>query len=208
MQINKNSRILFTGDSITDCGRDREDFNSLSAYSKMINDYITIFNPELNCTVMNRGISGFTTTDLKGAISKDLEDTKPDIVSILIGINDVWRKYDSNKITTLQQFENNLTYIINLTKKYTKKIIILEPFIIPSDINKEIFREDLDPKINLLRKLAKQENLEYIALDGIFAELSIFNYPKLYSADGIHPLTEGYKIIAKEWIRKTNLFKV
>jgi len=207
MEIKKDSMILFTGDSITDCGRDRNDYNSLSAYSKIISDYINIFNPELNLKVTNRAISGFTTKMLDDVMEQDLTDTKPDVVSLLVGINDVWRKYDSNNATTIEQFINNYKSIITKTKKYTSNIMILEPFLIPSDINKEVFRDDLDPKIDALRKLTKEEKLQYIPLDGIFAEKSISENPKNFSADGVHPVYGGYKIIANEWIKRTNLFK-
>ncbi len=207
MIINNGEKILFTGDSITDCGRDRNDICGLTAYSKIISGYISLFNPELNVTVYNRGISGDTTKMLDGRMEKDLGDTKPTAVSILIGINDVWRRYDSDRPTTLEDFKANVKSIIAKAKKYTDKIIILEPFVIPSDPAKAKFREDLDPKINALREIAKEEKLEYIPLDGIFAEKSITGDPKALSADGIHPLYGGYRVIAAEWIKRTNLYK-
>lgn len=207
MDIVKGSRILFTGDSITDCGRDRNDFQGLTSYSKMINDYINIFNSDLNVSVYNRGISGNTTKMLLDRMESDLNDIKPDIVSVLIGINDVWRKYDSNRETLLEEFTQNFNNIISATKKFTSKIIVLEPFIIPSDKAKKKFREDLDPKIVNLREIALTQGLEYISLDGIFAEKSILSKPETFSQDGIHLLTEGYKVVAAEWIKRTNLFK-
>lgn len=208
MIINNGDKILFTGDSVTDGGRDRNDLYGLAVYSKMVNDYINIFNPEKNIKVFNRGISGNTSKMLDERMEKDLAEIKPDVVSILIGINDVWRRYDSNTITTCEDFVSNYTSVINKIKKYTDKIILLEPFLLTSDSLKAQFREDLDPKINALRTLAIQQAVEYIPLDGIFAELSILNGAKTYSADGVHPAIEGHKIIAAQWIKRTNLFKI
>jgi lysophospholipase L1-like esterase len=205
MVINQNSRILFTGDSITDCGRDRNDFHSLSGYNKIINDYIQLFYPELNVSVFNRGISGDTTKMLLAKIEKDINDTKPDIVSVLIGINDVWRRYDSNIATSVEEFAENYIKILTVIKKHTSNIIILEPFLIPSDEKKNIFREDLDPKINKLREISRLFKTEYIPLDGIFWELSIEDNPLIYSADGVHPLYKGNCVIAQQWLKKTNL---
>ncbi|MDD4003232.1 MAG: SGNH/GDSL hydrolase family protein, partial [Clostridia bacterium] len=181
MNILQNDKILFTGDSITDAGRDRNDFNSLAGYSKIISDYMQLLYPHLNISVFNRGISGDTTALLLQRIDKDIADTNPSIVSILIGINDVWRRYDSNKPTSVEQFAENYNCLLSKIKKHTFKIIILEPFLLSSDKEKERYREDLDPKINILRKIAHSFNAEYIPLDGIFSKLSIKNGAELYS---------------------------
>lgn len=207
MLIEKNEKILFTGDSITDYGRDRNDIHGLTAYSKMISEYINIFNPELNVKVYNKGISGNTTKMLNERMENDLEEIKPSAVSILIGVNDCWSRYKRNVITTAEQFINSYKELIDKTKKYTSKIIVLEPFLIPADPEKDHYREDLDPKINALRKLCKAENLEFIPLDGIFAEKSITGNAADYADDGVHPTIEGYKVITAEWIKRTNLLK-
>ena len=205
MEILQNDRILFTGDSITDANRNRNDFYSLAGYCKLIDSYFQTFYPELNITVINRGISGDTSKLLSERIEKDIIETDPTIVTILIGINDVWRKYDANIATSIEEFSDNYYKLLSSVKKYTSKIIILEPFLIPSDANKNIFREDLDPKINKIRELAHYFKTEYLPLDGIFAKLSIENDPKIYSDDGVHPRHEGQNIIAMEWLKQTIL---
>jgi lysophospholipase L1-like esterase len=159
----------------------------------------------LKVSIFNRGISGDTTKMLLERIEKDIRDTKADIVSILIGINDVWRRYDSNIITSVEDFEKNFREILSVIKKYTSKIIVMEPFLLPSDEKKKIFREDLDPKINVIRELSRLYKTEYIPLDGIFSKLSIEGNPLDYSLDGVHPSDKGNCIIAAEWLKQTNL---
>lgn len=205
MIIAQNEKILFTGDSITDYGRDRNDFFSLAGYSKLINGYIQMFYPEFNITAINRGISGDTSKMLYERIEKDLIETTPTVVSILIGINDVWRRYDSNSPVSIQEFSENYRKILLSVKKYTSKIIILEPFLLSSDVNKNKFREDLDPKINIIRELANEFKTEYLPLDGIFAKLSIEKDCKIYSEDGVHPTYKGHSIIALEWLKQAKL---
>ena len=203
MRIESNSRILFQGDSITDCGRDRADFNSLSGYAQMISDYIKTFHADKNIEILNRGISGDTTEMLLERIDRDCIDLKPNVISFLIGINDVWRKYDSNSETTIEAFKENYTNILTEVKrKLNCKIIIMEPFLIPSDNKKAIFREDLDPKITVVRELASKFAEEYIPLDGIFAEAVLKNTPQYYSGDGVHPSREGNSLIAREWLKR------
>lgn len=205
MNILNSDKILFTGDSITDAGRDKYDFHSLAGYSKIISDYLQLFYPHLNISVFNRGISGDTTAMLLQRTEKDIADTNPSIVSVLIGINDVWRRYDSNRPTSAEQFADNYIKLLEVIKKQTSKIVILEPFLLNSDKAKEHYREDLDPKINILRKIARTFNTEYIPLDGIFSKLSIKNGAQLYSQDGVHPSYRGHSVIAMEWIKNTDL---
>ena len=107
LTIHSGARVLFDGDSVTDCGRDRQDRHSLSGY----NDKIAR-NAHAGVEFFNRGISGDRSKDLLARIESDLRDTKPDVVSILIGINDTWRRYDENDPTTALAYEQNMRGIL------------------------------------------------------------------------------------------------
>ncbi len=199
MKIEKGARVLFDGDSITDTNRDRSDVHSLSGYNKIIAATLG----EENC--FNRGVSGERTTELLQRLDFTLDSTRPDYYSILIGINDVWRKYDSNNPTSHEKFEENYERILETVSKRVKGIIILEPYIIPSTEEKEIMREDLNPKIDIVRKLARKYRTAYVPLNGLFAEASILNDPRDYSYDSIHPNNGGHAFIAAEWLKRVEV---
>ncbi len=213
--IKPNSTILFQGDSITDAGRTYDasndigmgysketvDFNLGFGYPLIIKQYFDAFCKDKNITVLNRGISGNRTKDLVNRWDEDCIDLKPDYVSILIGVNDTWRRYDSNDATSTKEYEDSYRKLLTRVKNELDcHIIILEPFLIPTDINKDCWHEDLDPKIQVARKLAREFNATFIPLDGIFASKCIETSPSYFSGDGVHPTNSGHSLIAKLWL--------
>lgn len=196
-------KILFQGDSITDMGRDRSDSHNMgNGYPKYVKQLLTAKIGFEDAEFINLGISGDRTCDLLERRQKDCIDIQPDIVSILIGINDTWRRYDSNNPTSVQVFEDNYRKLLVDIKTNTKaKIIILEPFLIDSDENKRCYREDLYEKIEAVRRLAREYADAYVPLDGIFAAACLENEPSFYSADGVHPEPNGAKVIAEYYVK-------
>ncbi len=200
IKIKENSVILFQGDSITDCFRKRDDEYDLGeGYPKYVKELLN----DKKVTIINRGVSGDKTEHLVKRYQKDFKDVNADYVYILIGINDVWDHYLKNELVTDEEFKNNYEFILShLTNDFHCPIIILEPFIIDSDPNKTIFREELWRKVEIIRKLARKYATDYIPLDGIFAQASIKENPSFWSEDGIHPSIEGSKLIAKEIVNR------
>ncbi|MEG2381165.1 MAG: SGNH/GDSL hydrolase family protein [Oscillospiraceae bacterium] len=200
--------ILFQGDSVTDCDRSREDLNDLGlGYPKFVAGFFNARYPGEDVNFLNRGISGNRVRDLKARWANDCIALKPDIVSILIGINDTWRRYDeANDPTTAAEYESDYRYILNeiKTKLPNTEIVMMEPFVLQSPPDRLIWREDLDPKIHVVRKLAAEFGATFIALDGIFAEASIASYPAKWSADGVHPSPNGHALIAENWLNAMN----
>lgn len=197
IEIKKNDVILFNGDSITDALRDREDYYSLAGYSKFVSE-----NLKHNIVCFNRGVGGDTALQVLNRLEAELNEIKPTVFSLLIGVNDTWRRFDSNEIITPEETYKNVEDILKLVRNYTDRIFILEPFLLDVDINKRCFREDLSPRIWYIRDLARKYQCEFIPLNGIFAELSCKNDPSFYSYDGVHPTIEGHKIIAKEILKR------
>ncbi len=199
-------KILFQGDSITDAGRDRSDYHNLGeGYPFYAAQYIKEDNPETDFEFINLGISGNQTIDLVNRLQSDFIDIQPDIVSILIGINDTWhraffRKWLSNKV-----FEENYRKILTEIKEKTNaKIIMLEPFLLHAP-DKEYFRVDLNPKIDIIRKLAKEFADFYIPLDGLFASASIGVDNLHWSEDGVHPNANGSEFIGDVYANAINV---
>ena len=193
--------ILFQGDSITDAGRNREDAKGLGGgYAMMAASRMQAMNPGLGLTFLNKGISGNRAIDLAGRWQEDCLALKPDWVSILIGVNDCWRRYDGNDPTSAEVFEKHYRDILERSKSQGIGIIICEPFILPCPPDRAAWREDLDPKIHVARKLAREFDAVFVPFDGMFASRSILQPPAFWAGDGVHPTLPGHALMASEWI--------
>lgn len=203
--LKQGQRVLFQGDSVTDCGRIREDITDLGdGYPKRIAEIVNWLYPENEITFINKGISGNRVTDLLDRYEEDFKNIKPDFLSILIGINDTWRRYDSNDPTSTEQFEKNYRTLLSKVKTDLPdcKIMLIEPFVLYSVEGRKLWREDLDPKIHVVRALAKEFADFYLPMDGIFskAEVECCSCTQI-AADGVHPTQIGHSIIAKEYLK-------
>lgn len=190
-------RILFQGDSVTDGVRDRSDWHNMGeGYALYASEAIAGRHPEADLEFINLGIGGNQSKDLCDRWQTDCIDVCPDLVSILIGINDVWHRADSREWLDNSIFEANCRYILEETKKINAKIIILEPFLLPVE-DKKFFREDLNAKIDITRQMAVEYAAAYIPLDGAFAAACVGVEPELWASDGVHPTPAGAKLIGK-----------
>lgn len=197
--------ILFQGDSITDCRRQYEDSTSLGeGYPNVVAKLYQLMFPENKVTFVNKGISGNRVKNLLARYDEDFKAVKPDILSILIGINDTWRRYDNNDPTGAEEFERDYRELLQKIKKDMPdcRLVLIEPFVLYSLPDRVDWREDLDPKIHVVRKLAKEFADYYIPLDGIFAKAEVEGYHcEQIAADGVHPTPLGHRMIAEEYIK-------
>ena len=189
-------RILFQGDSITDAGRDRSNPKDLGpGYPFYAAEQIIKDHKDKEFEFINLGIGGNQTKDLLVRFESDFIDVAPDLVSILIGINDVWHHADEKDWIPAEVFEERYRTILRALKKKTNaKIVMLEPFLLPAP-DKAFFREDLDPKIQIIRGLAREFADVYIPTDGLLAAKIIGQDYRIYSADGVHLAQEGAKFV-------------
>lgn len=203
INIIEKSLVLFQGDSVTDCRRNRNDEYDLGdSYVKIVGEYLR----KNNVQVINRAISGNKVNDLLTRFQKDFVECKPDYLFILIGVNDTWHNYPNQKATAIFKEEYEL-----LLKKIKDEIgipvIILEPFIIGYKEEYTHMRGDLLTKVDEIRKLAKKYSCEYIAFENDFATILIHEDEELYSIEGIHPLEKGYELMAKKIIENIKIIK-
>jgi lysophospholipase L1-like esterase len=198
------STVLFQGDSITDCGWDRQDGNSLgNGYPARTAGLWENLFPGSTVRFFNRGVSGNRVKDLLLRYEEDFRALQPDLVSILIGINDTWRRYDSNDPTSAEDFEKDYRTLLGKLRQDLPRtrIVIIEPFLLKTNPPKD-FREDLDPKIQAVRELAREFADVFIPLDGIFARYVVEGWKEAdISPDGVHPSPAGHGIIALEWLK-------
>ncbi len=201
-KIENSAVVLFQGDSITDAGRSRENDVDLGrGYPAMVAAWFSALYPEKNVRFINRGISGNRAADLKRRWQPDCLDLAPTWVSILIGINDTWRRYDSNDPTSAQVYEANFRAILEQTRdKLNAKLVILEPFSLPVPEDRASWRVDLDPKIAVARKLAREFEGIFVPLDGLFAAAATKREMGFWLPDGVHPSAAGHALIAQAWL--------
>ncbi|HOB21828.1 MAG: SGNH/GDSL hydrolase family protein [Firmicutes bacterium] len=202
--IKDGATILFQGDSITDAGRSRENDAELgSGYAMFVASWLSAAHPQKRLRFLNRGISGNRVRDLKARWQEDCLDLKPDFLTIMIGINDTWRRYDRNDPTSAEKFEEDYRFILSQTREHTQaEIILLEPFVLPHPQDRISWREDLDPKIHVVRKLAREFKTRLIPTDGLFASAAAFREPEFWAPDGVHPSPAGHALIARAVIKE------
>ncbi|OOB80438.1 MAG: hypothetical protein BEN19_04815 [Epulopiscium sp. Nuni2H_MBin003] len=201
--IKENSIILFQGDSITDCDRNKIDHTDLgNGYVNLVNYYIQQHYDNVTC--INKGISGNRSKDLKRRWKRSTMPLEQiDILSILIGINDTLRRYDTNLFISKEEFRSNYNYILDTTKEKFPdvKIVLMSPFLLPTEPKQLEWREDLAPKIEIVSHLAHEYNASYIPLQLRFNDKVCIEKPNCYwTKDGVHPSAKGHILIAKEWI--------
>ncbi len=195
-------RILFQGDSITDAGRGREDTHQLgSGYPLYTAKLIKEAYPAADFEFINLGISGNRAESLLERWEQDAVAIQPDVISILIGINDTWHHAGDCSWMPHDYFEDCYRKILtDIKEKTNAKIIILEQFLLYTD-DKSYFHVDLDPKIQITRKLARGYADAFVPLDGLFAAASIKKAPVYWAADGVHPTAEGAAFIAEQYVK-------
>jgi lysophospholipase L1-like esterase len=206
MLISPDDRILFTGDSITDCGRDRNNPDSLGfGYAAFAAAHVQARLAAPTLKIFNRGISGNRVADLLGRVEADLLALKPTVVSILIGINDTWRRYDSNSITDAKAYERDYRVLLEKIAAISARVVLLEPFLLHVPDDRYAWREDLNPKIDAVRRLAVDFGAELIPLDGLFAQAATQAPPAYWCPDGVHPSAAGHALIAETWLENAGL---
>ena len=137
-------------------------------------------------------------------LQRDFIDIQPDIVSIMIGVNDVWHHYlPSHQIeTTDEAFEHNYRTVLEAIKTQTNaKIYMIEPYLLSAE-DKTSFRPEFSRKVEIVRALAREFADAYLPLDGLLAEACIFNPPTYFSPDGVHPNADGACFIGEKYLER------
>ena len=210
-------KIIFFGDSITDFGRnkERDDADSSLGYGfvRIIADRLIGEKPG-EIKILNRGYSGDRIIDLYARLKKDCINLAPDVVSILVGINDVWHEIAEKNGIDIERFEEIYRMLIEDLKKAlpATAIILCEPFVLPggateSDNDNPDRYEKFCEIYNyaaIVKKLANEYELLFLPLQEAFTEKAKKYSPSLFLSDGVHPNIAGVNLIAGEWVK---LFK-
>jgi lysophospholipase L1-like esterase len=205
-----NNVILFQGDSITDGGRQRtgQDYNHImgQCYAYIIAAQVGAEHPERNLNFINRGVGGNTLTDLAARWQTDTLDLKPDILSILVGINDtLWSKQ------TVEQFEQNYDHLLAETVAALPhtKIVLGEPFLLPVGNFKAGYAAKLaevEKRQVAVARLAAKYHLPLVRYQAALDAACRKTPPDHWSWDGVHPTYAGHYLMVQEWLKTVNQF--
>lgn len=189
-------KLLFFGDSITDGQRNYMNRDDLGVgYVKRIAECLVHSEK-----VINRGVNGERMRELLARIEGDVLLEKPDVVTLFIGINDTWRKFDSGDETMLSEFEKGYRELIERMRDAGIFVILVSPYLLEIDDVFYTWRSDLDPKIAMIEQLAYEYGCLFIPLDSIMqGYANVFGKAEL-AYDGVHPSEKGKEIIATTWL--------
>ena len=191
---------IFIGDSVTDCGRDIEPPYG-DGYVREI-----ARSGKLAGKIINVGISGHRLVDLEKRWQVDVLDHKPTLVSIAIGINDTWRRYDDNDPTSTQDFRDQYHRVLTLTRQtFSPEFVLCEPFLLSVRDEMNTWREDLDPKIEVVHAMAKEFGAVLVPFDKHVNKLATTMSMAELADDGIHPSALGHAEMAKLWLSTVGL---
>lgn len=209
LESGENYTFLFQGDSITDGNRTRNnDWNHVMGhgFANNIASKLWYKFPEKKFHFFNRGISGNKTTDLEKRWNEDTLSLKPDLLNILVGINEteMWLKGDTKY--SVEFYEESYRNLLKTTKNALPNIqfVLCEPFILPVGRVKdklEIYTEDITKRQAVIKKLAIEFDAIYIPFQAIFNKALERAEADYWIWDGIHPMPAGHELMALEWIK-------
>lgn len=207
-----DSRILFQGDSITDGNRGRNtDPNHIlgHSYAFLIAARYGASFPERNLVFLNRGISGNKVPQLADRWQKDTLDLKPTVVSILIGVNDIWHPLNAGQPVSAEQFEAGYDKLLadTVAALPNAKLVLGEPFILPGNSNREnwdVWQGHLKTFQGIVEKLGAKYHAPVVHYQKAFDAACKRAPAEYWIWDGVHPTYAGQQLMADEWIRTVN----
>jgi lysophospholipase L1-like esterase len=208
IELKPNNKIVFIGDSITDADRLMSAYKPFgNGYVHFAANYLLAKYPEYNLRIINTGISGNTVRDLSKRWQKDCLDHKPDVLSILIGINDLCRRYENrmNEAVLIEEYELTYERLLSMVKEeYNSRLILIEPFLFCEDKTNPAY-ETLQEYIRAIHTLAEKFSAALVRLqDSIDKEIKKVPQER-WSDDMIHPYQWAHFWIAQRWLDATKL---
>lgn len=203
VSLHPSATVLFQGDSITDVGRLVEPDKPLgNGYVRIAADLLRAARPGSGITFVNRGVGGDRVADLRARWREDADGLRPDVVSILIGVNDTWRRYDSGEVTPVRAFEDDYRAILGQVREGPDaQLLLIEPFLVPVTDEQWAWREDLDPRIQAVRRLAEEFDATLLAADGLLNQAArAAGGAEHIAGDGVHPTPYGHTLLAEAWV--------
>lgn len=211
MMIFENmDRIVFAGDSVTDMDSVKPVGEGLfdklgKGYVRIIDNMLAAVYPEIKIRVTNSGVSGNTSRDLLERFERDVVDLKPDWVSICIGINDVWRQFDTPAMADAQvfpdEYESNVEQMITSVKGSVKGIFILSPYYMEPN-REDAMRARMDEYVAICKKLAEKHGCIFVDFQQLYEDYCKVRHSTFIAWDRVHPNTVGATLMARAFLEQ------
>ena len=207
--------IVFQGDSITDAGSNK-DYANLSANAGMGCGYafltmaaLRLMEPEKDWQMFNRGISGNRVVDLYARWKRDALNLKPDILSILIGVNDTWHEYPGQNGVEVPRYAQFYRMLLEWTKQVLPetKLVLLEPFVLPFGAVQPNWIPEIDARRGVVKELSAEFKTVFIPTQTVLNDALKKAPQEYWLRDGVHPTPAGHALISQAWIEATKAIR-
>ena len=208
MKLAKNSKLVMIGDSITDAGRAQPAgeglFGALGAgYVSLVDAILGAVRPDLELRIVNQGTSGNTVRDLAARWQRDVLDRNPDWLSIMIGINDVWRQFDSPRQpeihVLLDEYQETLDRLVEQTLPRLQSLVLMTPFYIEPN-RSDAMRAQMDRYGAAVKEIAQRRGTLFVDVQAAFDRVLEHYYPASLAWDRVHPNQVGHMVIARAFL--------
>lgn len=210
LAIAANSRLVMIGDSITDAGRNYDAWPGDAAgflghgYVAFVNALLGACHPERHIFVINKGVSGNTVRDLQQRWQSDVIAQKPDWLSVMIGINDVWRQFDTPRTPEASvppgEFERTLSSLVAKTRSKLAGLVLMSPYFIEPN-PREPMRSRMDEYGKIMERVAARHDAIFVDTQGAFAPILSAEHSGALAWDRVHPNATGHMAIARAFLR-------
>jgi lysophospholipase L1-like esterase len=214
MLLHPHQKLLFIGDSITDAGRSRPSPGatgpSEGLFDPMGRGYVTLVDallqsvyPHLAIRVQNAGCGGHRITELAGRWQTDVLDHRPDWLSICIGVNDVWRQFDSPRLPEaavgLEQYESTYRQLLTQTRPLLSGLVLMSPFYIEPS-RTDAMRARMDQYGQAVQRLASEFSAIFVNTQSAFDRVLQHVHSSALAWDRVHPNQPGHMILARAFL--------
>ncbi len=208
MRIESGSKLIMIGDSVTDCGRARPVGEGHSGaigngYVSLVQSSIMATYPERRIRVINMGVSGNTVRELKERWESDVLALKPDWLSIMIGINDVWRQFDlplqKELHVYIDEYKETLDELVSQTKPMLKGLVLMTPYYIEPNKN-DAMRAEMDKYGAAVKEVAEKHGTLFADTQAAFDRILKFYHPNMFCWDRVHPNNIGHMVLAQAFL--------
>ena len=208
MKMQPGSKLVMIGDSITDAGRARPVGEGLfeaigKGYVALVHSILGAACPERDIRVVNMGCSGNTVRDLKARWESDVLALRPDWLSIMIGINDVWRQFDTPQMTEghvlPDEYEATLDELTVRTKPVLQGLVLITPYYMEAN-RKDAMRARMDQYGAIVKKIAARHGVICVDMQAAFDRILPHYYPATLGWDRVHPNLVGHMVIARAFL--------
>ena len=205
------STILFQGDSITDTQRNR-DFNQPNHGDALGRGYVNLIastmlhrHPTHGLKFFNRGISGNRVVDLYARWRSDAINLAPDVISILIGVNDTWHRFRANNGVEVARYAQVYRMLLEYTLEQlpTVQLVLCEPFVLPCGVVEPAWQEEMAARQAVVKALSVEFGTHFVPFQAHFDQVANAPSPAYWLGDGVHPSPAGHHLMAEAWLEQT-----